>query len=1203
MINNDLSLAPEKTEAILAIGRKWHGHVEFLLEGKVIETTDSLKYLGVIIDKGMNFGKHITHAANRASAAATALCRIMPRIEGSSESKRRILSVVTDSILLYASPIWENVLKYQKYKTMTEQVQRKMALRISRGYTAVIMRNAIKSRTKLMLSACCKRKMVVDDTSLESVGNNNAGTNGDAKVAKLRYYGHDIDAKENPSVIDDNSSLNRGIEKACEQFSQDSNNKSLQDNDYSYNNLESVSTVAYLTMWKKIKKTVSLKLGTPANIQPASAAPVDCHLPPSPNLPCDTLDSTEIIGNEIVTNTPTSLNKKGEVRKRQQCKTSQQQRKGEIRLNNARKLDLKPACPENCSKKCNSLITEQTRILINKNYQQLGYMEKKRYVLSHTSERRLNSNTNSDDSGDGLTKRKIRNIHFFLQDEKGTRIRTCKTSFLTTLGYHKKNDRFVLQTISESEDHMTVRPDMRGKLGHKVKFEKTVLHSHIDSFNPSISHYRREHAPDRKYFPSDITATFMYQDFLSKNPTMKCSYDLYRKEIKSRNISFTKLGHEECETCCEFDLHEHKKENMQAECSVCKAFTVHKEKVEISRKMYRLDAEAHSNNDEVYFSVDLQKGNMLPRLDQYKIAIFTPRIIVFNESFVPVGKNQRHLKPIAALWHEGIAGRKKEDLISAFFSFFFLENRSAKKINLWLDNCSAQNKNWAFFSFLVFAVNSSEIAAEEITIKYFEPGHSYMSADSFHHQVELSMKHKGSVCDFRDFRDAVQAANSGKVITLEMRPNNFYDWSDNYKTDEENEQDEDQEEEEEQQEEVFEDITVWYNRTHGEVDSWLTQVMTSHGSFQAYLKRISKSDDDTCIYCHEEPDDACHTLFRCNKWREQRERMEATFGQELRPGNLIHNMIEDTHKWRTVEIVLLNRETPNEKEGDDPQIVGEIWKKMQGETTYEDFQDLSKQHWPQTTYRRVGKGLPKIIEERFQGAGELQELGLKPGETVYLTNTTTIPSKEGERKRERYIFYLVVKGTGDVEGNMRHTFESLKKLRELSERHKRKNIVFLKPEDMEWNEVKKVVEYVFAGTDVEIRVYIQKKTTQREGAESRDEGFEVAKSRKKPNTAKTPDISRQRKPRPETVLVRAEGKSYSDLLRTVRNSVDVDSIGIKVAAMRKTAKGELMLTLERGGRLARRTHQGNRKESRGRGHQGRVTGCNPIHQRYRWGLL
>lgn len=257
-----------------------------------------------------------------------------------------------------------------------------------------------------------------------------------------------------------------------------------------------------------------------------------------------------------------------------------------------------------------------------------------------------------------------------------------------------------------------------------MKFDKAVLHNHIDSFNPSISHYRREHAPNRKYLPSDITATSMYQDFISKNPTMKCSYDLYRKEIKSKNISFTKLGNEESENCAEFDLHGHKKENMQPDCSVCKTFSVHIKKAEDSRKMYRSDAEANFPNDEVCFSADLQKVIMLPRLDQYKIAIFTPRIIVFNESFVPVGKNQKNLKPIATIWHEGIAGRRKEDLISAFFSFF-LENRAAKKITIWVDNCSAQNKNWTFFSFLVFAVNSSEIAAEEIIIRYFEPGHSY----------------------------------------------------------------------------------------------------------------------------------------------------------------------------------------------------------------------------------------------------------------------------------------------------------------------------------------------------------------------------------------------------------------------------------------------------------------------------------------------
>jgi len=71
--------------------------------------------------------------------------------------------------------------------------------------------------------------------------------------------------------------------------------------------------------------------------------------------------------------------------------------------------------------------------------------------------------------------------------------------------------------------------------------------------------------------------------------------------------------------------------------------------------------------------------------------MFTRRIISFNESFVPLG-DKGICHPMAVLWYEGVAGRKKEEIISTFHKFF-LEHRDKKKITLWLDNCSAQNKN------------------------------------------------------------------------------------------------------------------------------------------------------------------------------------------------------------------------------------------------------------------------------------------------------------------------------------------------------------------------------------------------------------------------------------------------------------------------------------------------------------------------------
>lgn len=168
---------------------------------------------------------------------------------------------------------------------------------------------------------------------------------------------------------------------------------------------------------------------------------------------------------------------------------------------------------------------------------------------------------------------------------------------------------------------------------------------------------------------------------------------------------------------------------------------------------------------------------MLPRYESLKEVIFTGRIIAFNESFVPVGTKQKDKKPLAVIWHEGVAGRSKTDIISTF-NAFFLCNRDEKHIILWLDNCSAQNKNWALMSFFVYIVNSDQVSLEKLEVKFFEPGHTFMSADSFHHQVEMSLKNKIKVYDFCDFEECVKKANSGKVNVVNLNFNNFFDWPD-----------------------------------------------------------------------------------------------------------------------------------------------------------------------------------------------------------------------------------------------------------------------------------------------------------------------------------------------------------------------------------------------------------------------------------------
>lgn len=46
----------------------------------------------------------------------------------------------------------------------------------------------------------------------------------------------------------------------------------------------------------------------------------------------------------------------------------------------------------------------------------------------------------------------------------------------------------------------------------------------------------------------------------------------------------------------------------------------------------------------------------------------------------------------------------------------------------------------------------------------------------------------------------------------------------------------------------------------------LTEALTGHGSFQAYLTKMKRARVETCLYCAFPSDTAAHTLFNCPRW-------------------------------------------------------------------------------------------------------------------------------------------------------------------------------------------------------------------------------------------------------------------------------------------------------------------------------------------------
>ena len=213
----------------------------------------------------------------------------------------------------------------------------------------------------------------------------------------------------------------------------------------------------------------------------------------------------------------------------------------------------------------------------------------------------------------------------------------------------------------------------------------------------------------------------MLKDFKLKHPDFQCAYETYRKTVRELNISFTKLGEEQCEVCEEFDTniltHDHNVNfdklkadiidsvendyNETVPCQICQDFIIHKKKAIQSRNEYKIDSEKDLE-DTIVRSVDFQKVIMLPRKPGNKTAIFTKRIIAFHETFAAVGRSRQKKKKnnIAVIWHEAIAGRKQEEITSCFVKVL-QKGRDEKHVIYWLDNCAAQNKNWCLFTTMV----------------------------------------------------------------------------------------------------------------------------------------------------------------------------------------------------------------------------------------------------------------------------------------------------------------------------------------------------------------------------------------------------------------------------------------------------------------------------------------------------------------------
>ncbi|CAH1107391.1 unnamed protein product [Psylliodes chrysocephalus] len=251
------------------------------------------------------------------------------------------------------------------------------------------------------------------------------------------------------------------------------------------------------------------------------------------------------------------------------------------------------------------------------------------------------------------------------------------------------------------------------------------------------------------------------------------------------------------------------------------------------------------------------------------------------------------------------------------------------------------------------------------------------------------------------------------------------------------------------------------------------------------------------------------------------------------------------------------------KKRQEDQDTGTVWAISSTDGTYEGFKKVKQMTWQIQAYRRVKeqkgnpiafasttdlaiftwlemkRGIARIFKERYPDIDEVGPEDLLESGVIHLTQTSRVTIRGEEKVKERFVFRAVV-DTGEG-GPERFVFTALKKLKDSAVKNSCVKFALPIPEELDQQTALKMVDYIFGDSTVNVTMHIpnsMKKILKEEETE--------------------PKAKRNRAAETETLLIKAKGTSYADLLREVKEKVDINGINVTVKSIKKTKNGDLL---------------------------------------------
>ncbi|XP_066906481.1 uncharacterized protein [Halyomorpha halys] len=96
-------------------------------------------------------------------------------------------------------------------------------------------------------------------------------------------------------------------------------------------------------------------------------------------------------------------------------------------------------------------------------------------------------------------------------------------------------------------------------------------------------------------------------------------------------------------------------------------------------------------------------------------------------------------------------------------------------------------------------------------------------------------------------------------------------------------------------------VGKWYDRQHGEVEFYITQLLTGHGCFIAYQYRFKLDYTAECPECQTVEKIAEHVFFTCIRFPAEISELERVCGGRITPENVVSYMLLSDQHWNAVK--------------------------------------------------------------------------------------------------------------------------------------------------------------------------------------------------------------------------------------------------------------------------------------------------------------